>query len=312
MHTHQPPAGCSLLGRTRPCRRPSGSFRAYAGTRYMHTRHRQSACLLHVQITRTRARCACTTAAHAPALSAAGVAASHPSTARSKAALRRRLPSPPRRCRRRRRPRNRRRRRRCRRTARQSRPDCRRAACSFSREKDRPSDEGRTDGPVAAGRARDRSHLPSGHVRRGGARPMGASARQARVAHDRHDVGHLPRAQGRLAVHWSGQQGLGCNEKEGRGSADQGTGRMGVRAKRTPCIQNWRSSWPMMSDGQAEVKTAKIGSIAGRQYCFPLSYFSTPPNACEGGGQGWGAEQFPEPFFASVGCEIIMMRGCPA
>ena len=88
MHTHQPPAGCSLLGRTRPCRRPSGSFRPCAGTRYMHTRHRQSARLQHVQITRTRARCACTTAAHTPALSAAGMAASHPSAARSMAASR--------------------------------------------------------------------------------------------------------------------------------------------------------------------------------------------------------------------------------
>ena len=45
------------------------------------------------------------------------------------------------------------------------RPTSARATCSFSCEKVRPSDEGRTDGPVAAGRARGRSHLPSGHAR---------------------------------------------------------------------------------------------------------------------------------------------------
>ena len=45
---------------------------------------------------------------------------------------------------------------------------------------------------------------------------MGAGARQARAARDRHDVGHLPKAQGQLAVHRSGQQGLGCNEERGQ------------------------------------------------------------------------------------------------
>ena len=52
--------------------------------------------------------------------------------------------------------------RRCRRAARQKRPGTRRGHLC---EKVRPSVEGRTDGPVAAGRARGRSHLPSGHAR---------------------------------------------------------------------------------------------------------------------------------------------------
>ena len=52
---------------------------------------------------------------------------------------------------------------------------------------------------------------------------------------------------------------------EGRRSADQGTGRTGVRARSATWRQNWRGSWPMMSDGQGKVKTAKIGPTAGRQ-----------------------------------------------
>ena len=55
---------------------------------------------------------------------------------------------------------------------------------------------------------------------------------------------------------------------EGRRSADQGRRSAGVRARSTTWRQNWRTSCPMMSDGQAEVKTAKIGSSSGCQSGF--------------------------------------------
>ena len=49
MHTHQIPPGCSLLGRTRPRRRPSGGFRRACRHTHMHTRQRRSERLLHKQ-----------------------------------------------------------------------------------------------------------------------------------------------------------------------------------------------------------------------------------------------------------------------
>ena len=55
-----------------------------------------------------------------------------------------------------------------------------------------------------------------GGARRVRAQPAGADARRASAARNRHGVGCLPRAQGRLAVHGGGQQGLGCNEERGQ------------------------------------------------------------------------------------------------
>ena len=57
--------------------------------------------------------------------------------------------------------------------------------------------------------------FPPDTLGRSRARAMGARARQIRAARDRHDVGHLPRAQGRLAVHGADRK---CSEvQEGRG-----------------------------------------------------------------------------------------------
>ena len=99
---------------------------------------------------------------------------------------------------------------------------------------------------------------------------------------------------------------------EGRRSADQGTGRTGVRARSATWRQNWRGSWPMMSYGQGKVKTAKIGSSSGCQSGFLGGQLFREKSTCDGGGQRWGAEQFSEHYFASSVGEINMMMECPA
>jgi hypothetical protein len=89
MHTHQIPPGCSLLGRTRPRRRPSGGFKPHAGTHTTCTHDTGDPCAYYMsKYARARARCTCTAAAHTPASSAAGPATTCPPAARSTAASR--------------------------------------------------------------------------------------------------------------------------------------------------------------------------------------------------------------------------------
>ena len=85
---------------------------------------------------------------------------------------------------------------------------------------------------------------------------MGASARQARVAHDRHDVGQLPRAQGRLAVHRTGQQGLGCNEERGQEEC-------GSRSKECEGLSQERYLAPKL----AQWLTHEVGWLGQSQNC---------------------------------------------
>ena len=85
---------------------------------------------------------------------------------------------------------------------------------------------------------------------------MGAGARQARVARDRHDVGHLPKAQGQLAVHRSGQQGLGCNEERGQEEC-------GSRSKECEGLSQERYLAPKL----AQWLTHEVGWLGQSQNC---------------------------------------------
>ena len=118
---------------------------------------------------------------------------------------------------------------------------------------------------AVAARARDRFHLPSGHVRQSRARPMGADARQARAALNRHVVGHLPRAQGRLAVHGEVSRGSDAMRREGRRTADQGRRSARVGAESATYGQNWRTCWPLSPGGPAASRAARNGSTEGRK-----------------------------------------------
>ena len=89
MHTHQTPPGCSLLGRTRPRRRPSGGFRPHAGTHTCTHDTGDPRAYYMSKKARARARCTFTAVSHAPTLVAAAPAASRPAVARSTAASRR-------------------------------------------------------------------------------------------------------------------------------------------------------------------------------------------------------------------------------
>ena len=89
MHTHQTPPGCSLLGRTRPRRRPSGGFRPHAGTHTCTHDTGDPRTYYMSKKARARARCTFTAVSHASTLVAAAPAASRPAVARSTAASRR-------------------------------------------------------------------------------------------------------------------------------------------------------------------------------------------------------------------------------
>jgi hypothetical protein len=91
MLTHQTPPGCSLLGRTRPRRRPSGGFRPHAGTHTCTHDTGDPRAYYMSKHTRARARCTFMVVAHAPALASAAPAASRPAVARSAAASHRPL-----------------------------------------------------------------------------------------------------------------------------------------------------------------------------------------------------------------------------
>ena len=93
MLTHQTPPGCSLLGRTRPRRRPSGGFRPHAGTHTCTHDTGDPRAYYMSKHTRARARCTFMVVAHAPALASAAPAASRPAVARSAAASRRLAPT---------------------------------------------------------------------------------------------------------------------------------------------------------------------------------------------------------------------------
>ena len=80
--------------------------------------------------------------------------------------------------------------------------------------------------------------------------------------------------------------------REGRRSADQGTGRTGVRARSATWRQNWRGSWPMMSYGQGKVKTAKIGSSSGCQSGFLGGRLFGEKSTCARKIESAGANEF--------------------
>jgi len=94
---------------------------------------------------------------------------------------------------------------------------------------------------------------------------MGADARQARAALNRHVVGHLPRAQGRLAVHGEVSRGSDAMRREGRRTADQGRRSARVGAESATYGQNWRTCWPLPPGGPAASRAARNGSTEGRK-----------------------------------------------